>query len=56
MGEEVTHRTAKALGWHITKGNIEKPNEKSNAVDGRVYLDLSRIVSPQLEKQPKISN
>ncbi|MEM9078895.1 MAG: zinc finger CCHC domain-containing protein, partial [Bacteroidota bacterium] len=38
------------------KIKVEEPKEKSSEVNGRVYLDLSRIVSPKAEEQPKRPN
>ena len=35
---------------------IDKPKEKSNEVNGRIYLDLSRKVSPMSENQPRRTN
>ena len=73
MGEEATRLTAKAMGWHITKGQmmvceccaigkakkkrvkIEQPatKRKNEEVNGTIYLDLSRIVSPLSDNQPR---
>jgi len=35
---------------------IDKPKEKRNEANGRIYLDLSRIVSPMSENQPRRPN
>eukprot|EP00977_Amphora_coffeiformis_P005907 scaffold1252_cov154-Amphora_coffeaeformis.AAC.1 len=74
MGEDETRRAAKALGWTITRGSLNKcescaigkakqknvkvnePKEKSHEVNGRVFLDMSRIVGPNAEVQPKRPN
>ena len=34
----------------------KEPKEKSDEVNGRIYLDMSRIVSPNAENQPKRPN
>ncbi len=70
----VLRAAPKALGWHISKGQmmvceccaigkakrkrvqIEKPKAKNEEVNGRIYLELSRIVSPLSDNQPKRSN
>ena len=38
------------------KVRIEEPKEKSSTVNGRVYLDLSRIVSSKAKAQPRRPN
>ena len=74
INEAETRKTAKTLGWTITRGSlgvceecgiakakqknvkIEVPKKKSTEVNGRIYLDLSRIVHPSSNVKPKRPN
>ena len=38
------------------KLKIDVPNDKSTEINGRIYLDLSRLVKPASEPQPRRPN
>ena len=74
LSEEETRKTAKQLGWTLSKGSLgtcescaigkakqkrvktSEPKEKSNKVNGRIYLDMSRIVNAKDKDQPMRPN
>ena len=52
----VCESCAKAKAKQKNVANKEAPKEKAKEVNGRVYLDLSRVVNPNNAKQPRRPN